>query len=72
MGWLTLLKTLLSLADTLAGHLRERNLMDAGEAKNVARAVMEAQASVDRARAARAAVRDDPDSLRNDPENRDD
>jgi len=41
MGWLGLLKIVLSLANSLAGIVREKQLMDAGEAKATAKALTE-------------------------------
>lgn len=37
MGWLSLLKIVLSLASTIANYVREAKLMDAGEQKAVAK-----------------------------------
>ena len=41
MGWLSLLKIVLSLANSLANIVREKQLMDAGEAKATAKALTE-------------------------------
>jgi len=46
-------------------------LMGAGEARANARALRESRERVDKARAARRAVKHDPDSVRDDPRNRD-
>lgn len=37
MGWLSILKIVLSLANTIANYVREAKLMDAGEQKAVAK-----------------------------------
>ena len=41
MGWLGLLKVLLGLASNIASIIREKQLMDAGEAKAVAKSLAE-------------------------------
>lgn len=41
MGWLALLRIVLSLANSLASIIREKQLMDAGEAKATAKALTE-------------------------------
>lgn len=41
MGWLTLLKFFLQLALSVSGIVRERQLMDAGEAQATARNLVE-------------------------------
>lgn len=69
--WLSLLRLLLQLASTVATHLRERRLLEAGAAQAVLKGVRDADEAIARARAARDAVRDDPDSVRDDPYNRD-
>ena len=41
MSWLSLLRLVLSLANSLAGIVREKQLMDAGEAQATAKALAE-------------------------------
>ena len=69
--WLTILHLLLSLASTVATHVRERRMLEAGQAEAALRGIRDADEAIARARAARDAVRDDPDSVRDDPYNRD-
>ena len=71
MAWLGLLKLLLSLASSLAGYLRERQLLDAGAAEAVAAGTTEALRRIEVANMARAAVRDTPEDIADDPDNRD-
>lgn len=47
MGWLSLLRIVLSLASSLANIVRERQLMDAGEARNVAKQMTELSKRLD-------------------------
>lgn len=54
--WLSLLSLLLQLAAAVATHLRERRLLEAGEAEAVLRGVREADDAIARARVARAAA----------------
>lgn len=71
MTWLAVLKFLLSLADNLTQYLRDKQLMDAGEAKVTSANLKDALDATARAIAARNAVRDDPNSILHDPDNRD-
>ena len=47
MGWLTLLRLLLSITDKVAGYIREQNLLNAGEARATARAMAEISRRLD-------------------------
>lgn len=58
LTWAGILKALLGLASTIAGYLRERQLLDAGEAKAVARLSAEEQERVDAANRAALRARD--------------
>lgn len=71
MTWLTVLKLILTLASQLTSYLHDQKMMDAGEAKATLAGLRSAQDATQRAMAARDAVRDDPVSVRNDPNNRD-
>ncbi|MEK9751597.1 MAG: hypothetical protein VW338_00075 [Rhodospirillaceae bacterium] len=71
MSILGILQAVLSLANTLMGYVSDRNLMDAGEAKSVAKGLSDAMDAIHRAKRARASVNMDADSLRDDPNNRD-
>lgn len=71
MSWLAALKSLLSIVDALAGYLANRQLLKAGEAQAVSKGLREAHDAIARAQAARRAVSNDPDSLRDDSRNRD-
>lgn len=68
---LTLLKLLLSLSSSLADYLGRRQLLKAGEAKAIADNLYDTLQKLNKADAARRAVKHDPDSVREDPDNRD-
>jgi hypothetical protein len=70
MTWLAILKLLLTVAETLTGYMREKQLLDAGEAKNLARGLQEALHVIEEIKAAKRALKHDPDSVHNDPDNR--
>lgn len=71
MTWLSLVKALLSVAGALLKWAGDRQLIAAGEARAVARDLAHANERLARAIAARRGVRDDPDSVHRDPDNRD-
>ena len=71
MAWIGLLKLLLSLASSLAGYMRDRQLLEAGAAEAVAAGTTEALRRIEAANRARAAVRDTPENIADDPDNRD-
>lgn len=56
MSWLTLLKLVLLLALKLAGLVKDRQLLEAGEARAIARALEIQNARIDKALAARHAA----------------
>mgnify|MGYP000373123573 CR=1 FL=1 len=60
MGWASLALALVKLANLVMGYLDKKQLLDAGEAKNVVKAMEALHAEVDKARAAIAAIRTDP------------
>jgi hypothetical protein len=60
--WLSLLKLALSLAAKLAGIVKDRNLMAAGEARGLAKALETQNARIDKALAARRGAVDRPDA----------
>lgn len=73
MSWLGLLKVVLGFASALTGYLRDKQLMDAGEAKAIAAQLESSLDAVERARKARNnavadfdanGVRDDDPNLR--------
>lgn len=66
-----LIRALLSAVDALTRYARDRQLIEAGEARAALEGAQRALDAIDRARAARAAVRHDADSVRDDPSNRD-
>jgi len=68
--WLGALRAVLHLAGTLAQIARDRQLLGAGEAKEIARQATAGLAAVRRARAARRGVRHDAVSVCDDPDNR--
>ena len=72
MPWLALLNGLLSLASSLASFLRDKQLLDAGRAMAISGSIKKgAMDETAKAIRARDAVRDDADSVRDDPDNRD-
>lgn len=71
MGWLSLLKLVLTLSASIAEIVEDKQLLDAGEAKNVAKTLREQNERVEKALTARRDVKHDPDSLRNDLNRRD-
>lgn len=71
MSIVTIIKLFLSLADQLAKYASDRQLLKAGEGQALAAQLAETQKRILAAVAAAAAVTDDPNSVRNDPNNRD-
>lgn len=53
MGWLAFLKALLGFAGTLTEYLRNRELLEAGEAKAIAEGLSNANEAIEKARKAR-------------------
>jgi len=53
MGWLALLKAVLGLAQSLTGYLRDKQLIDAGEAKAIATQLEGSLHALERANEAR-------------------
>lgn len=53
MGWLSLLKTLLGFAETLTEYLRNKQLLEAGEAQAIAEGLSNANVAIEKARKAR-------------------
>lgn len=68
---LSLIKSLLSVVSSLTRWAETRQLLNAGEARNVLRSIDAANANIQKARDARASVKHDIDSVFNDPHNRD-
>lgn len=56
MGWLSLLKIVLSLASTIASYLREKKLLDAGAKAEVGRMLAEITHKADVAAQVRVAI----------------
>lgn len=54
MGWVTLLQALLSVARVVAEYLRDKQLMDAGEAKAIVAQLKGSLDAIERANKARA------------------
>ena len=65
------IRALLSVVDGLTRYARDKQLIDAGEARAALKGTTTALDAIDRARRARAAVRHDAGSVRDDPANRD-
>ena len=53
MGWLALLRTLLSLAGSLIGYRQQKQLLDAGEAKAIKEGLEKQNDIIDKANKAR-------------------
>ena len=68
---LSLLKGVVSLSSLLAKMAHDKQLLDAGEYKAIAKANNEHIKKINNAILARRSVKHDVDSVRNDPENRD-
>ncbi len=72
MTWLNLISGLVGLCKTVAGLFRDKQLIKAGEDKQMAKHARHTLGVVSKAEAARRAiVWDDPDGLRDDEFNRD-
>ncbi len=69
MAWLGVLKVLLSLSNTLMTYLHDKQLLDAGMAQQLSADLRGTLDAIQKAHDARANVRDDADSVRNDPDN---
>lgn len=70
MGYLTILSGLLKLINVFAQKAKDKQLLDAGEAKAIVRMSNEGMGKIYKAKLARDNVKHDVDSLRNDPNNR--
>ena len=71
MGWLSLIKVVLSLANVLTRYARDRQLISAGEAKAVAKSATKSLEIIARAQAAKRRVRHDAASVQSDKFNTD-
>ena len=71
MPWLSILSGVLKLGSIIARICRDKGLMDAGEAKQLAKATADALAKVERAVAARRTVDHSTNAVRDDPDRRD-
>ena len=69
--WLGVIKVFLGLAEAFTNYARDRQLLTAGQAVEASNAFGESFRRVAAANAARAGVRHDGDSVRDDPANRD-
>ena len=70
-SWLGLLRLVLTIADKLSEIVRDKQLLDAGEARAISHNLQEGMKRVEMAQKARGSVKHDPDSVRADPDNRD-
>jgi hypothetical protein len=71
MNWLSAIAALIGLIGSFTSFLRDRNLIETGEAQAINAALKGALDNVAKAQSARAAVRNDPGSVSGDPDNRD-
>lgn len=70
MSWFTVLKGLLGLANYVAKYMADKQLLDAGQYKEIARNNEKALKNIAAAQRARDSISPD-DSLHDDPNNRD-
>lgn len=71
MPWVALVKLLLTFVNALVTYLHDQKLLEAGAAQEAKKELQNALDAIGRARDAIAGISDDPDSVRNDPNNRD-
>ena len=71
MNILSILRLVLSVADTLVSYARDRQLLSAGEAIYASKVLGRTNELVAKALAARRNVKHDATSVRDDPDNRD-
>lgn len=71
MNILSVLRLVLSIADTLIGYAKDRQLLSAGEALYASKSLARTSELVSKALAARRRVKHDAVSVRDDPDNRD-
>ena len=70
MSWLALLKTLIGGVASISKWMGDRQLIEAGEAKQVARRLLRERDRVQKAINAAANTKHDANSVHNDPANR--
>lgn len=70
MNWLLLLKSLLSATASLTKWLGDKQLLDAGEAKQIVKALTKERGRVENAINVRNNIKFDTDSVRDDRNNR--
>ncbi len=71
MTVLTIIRLFLSVAESLLGYAKDKQLITAGEAINAGKSLQLANKSIAKAIAARRGVKHDASSVRHDPDNRD-
>lgn len=71
MTWLQAVSGLIKLINLITGYMRDRQLLEAGEAKAISDSLSVAQSQIHSALAARRAVKHDSGSVRDDSRNRD-
>lgn len=71
MSWFSILKLVLEITGSLTSWLQNKKLLDAGQAQVLAELLKKNLENVEKATAARDAVNTSPDSVRDDPFNRD-
>ena len=71
MPWLSVLSGVLKLGGVIARIVEQKGLMDAGEAKQIARSNADAIDKIKRSLAARRGVDHSVDAVRDDPDRRD-
>lgn len=71
MSWFSILKLVLEITGSLTSWLQNKKLLDAGQAQILAELLKKNLKNVEKVSAARDAVNTSPDSVRDDPFNRD-
>lgn len=61
MTWITLATALLKVVSLIMGYVKDKQLLDAGEAKNAVKAMEAVNAEVEKVRAAIAAIQSSPE-----------
>ena len=72
MGWFSVLKSLLLLAGFVAKYMADNQLLNAGEAIAINKSIGKSLERIKKAQSARDSLSHNPDSVRDDPNNRDD
>jgi len=69
--WISILKAVLAIADSITSYLERKQLLDAGAALSIKKNLEDSLGKIRKADAARRNVEHDADSVRDDKNNRD-